>query len=329
VTRYKTKDIRIGVGPGVATILDDYDAVHQYQWISSEDGVGYSGQLNIHDRDKTFNRTITEAINISRILYLLQVSGSSLVHEIYIAGNQEYQSAWSNFRMEGTLRHVYEWGAAQYWIVLTNGAGWSLLKYVHDVSLPPDDMALWPRLDRLETVTGTYDSTLKATLFTHTGIDGDVDDSRLVVKSTGRVLAPQSINSAGQLVVPGDWSPNTDDDAEMFIGFTYTSRLTLSKLYAGHSARRVKLSRLYVLHEDSTDYDVIVTTEQDQEFTGRFQSDRAGVTVLDTQILETGFSEYSPIGDARTLSIKIDHKSPGQAIISGVEYVVDILRQGQ
>jgi hypothetical protein len=331
LTRFKTKNIRPAEGPGVVTILDQYLNVHQYTFMSPEVGVAYTGRLNIHDRDRWFRRDPAAVFAIDRLTYVPEVDGDTMTHEIFLIEGSEIQSAWSRFETVGTIKYVDEWRQAHRWIT-QDDVGYTLVHYVHEDVQPPDDAQFWPSIDRLERVSGTYDAFNNLTEFQHTNRMGTVEASRLVLMGDDElheILKPTSVDPAGVLYFVGDHTTDGTNDKDPYLGFTYTGQLDLTKLFAGLSAGIVTISRVFVFHENSTDYTAGVRLPDGTEETSEWQGDVTGVTILGRPKNQTFFSDHTLLGDARRCELFLRHTGAGRVTWSGLQYWVDLSGVGE
>jgi hypothetical protein len=257
------------------------------------------------------------------VLYVKdRTQDNTALHESFVAQNQEFQSAWSFFDTVGNIEFVSEWRQRHRWIT-RDDIGWTLVHYVHDEIQPPPDSVHWFSIDRWERTTGTYDGTF--TYFSHSDRDATLA-SRVILVQEGRVheiLVPDSIDSSGQMVVRGNHSQSTDD-LEPYIGFSYDTEMELSHLYAGVSAAVVNIPRLWVFHEDTSDYVLEVIHPDGTVVASEWQADTLGVGVLDMPKNETFFSEHSPAGDARRLRLRLASRNAGRSTWNGIQYEVDV-----
>ena len=271
------------------------------------------------------------------------VEDDTLLHQKLSFEGQMVQSAWVNYEFQGKVHLVYEW-EDRHLVVTQDATGFSLVAYIHEDVAPPSGMSFWPRMDRLETATGIYDATTQTTTFTHTGRDGTLADSRIVLNVEDRyhqVLVPASLDDNGDPVFNGRWDTISDfdedgekqyntDGTEMrtavtpYLGYTYTAELVLTNLWAGMSPQLVAVASLYVFHLRSTDYDVIVNKPDGTEETRPWEGKVAGTMVLGVPSLSTHFSEHSSIGDVREVDLTLRHTSPGQVIWTGLMYLADV-----
>src|SRR5690606_21540049 len=113
-----------------------------------------------------------------------------------------------------------------------------------------------------------YSQTTGMFTIPHTGRDGSVSRSMLVIAAPGHAhlcIAPAALNGDGEPMfsVPGAVTFDSDGDpilaegwegVEHFLGFTFDTELTLSRLYPGMSAIGVQSQQVFVFHHETTDY---------------------------------------------------------------------------
>lgn len=326
ITKYPSLDIAPGSGPGIVTIIDQFDDVHQYQWGGDRDpSILYTDMLSVHDPRRLENKTPVRILQVGTTVFIVLDDGTVEVHDTFIVQAQSVQSAWCTFTFKDPIVFFSLWNTRINVIShRTSGGdvGFSLLTYLHRIQpiVAPDLFV--PRMDRMELIAPgdmTYDSVADQTTLTHTGRDGVLADSCVVIRSavgSGGFRRPVSIVS-GDPVFDGDLT-----DTSHWLGFTFQWEIELSNLYARISGMREVTMGMTVFYFDSNDFTVewLQSPLATKTHTKSWQAHRVGVAVVGAASLETGSLQVPMATDPRVAIVKINSTSPGQVAIQALEY---------
>jgi hypothetical protein len=310
-----SEGVRPAVSAGELFVLDDNNRIH---WFLYDRGLRPFGNINDHRPDILNGETVLDLFAVGQTLFIPCESGTVKVHERYVIPEGNQLSAWSELALFEPLVFVGEWNDKIK--LVCNDNGYSLLDYEHRFPILRPDFDYEICLDRIEAVTGTYDGSKDRTRFTHTGRDASLSASVLIAtidpdgNRANQGIEPIAV-SRQSFYVSGDYSGQTH-----LIGFRYSSRLTLSKLWAGPSDQMPLLSQMNVSHVDSTDYVLETTVEGESVNLSEWSAMRMGSTFFGEVVSETGVSQHLVMGDARETTIGIWSDSPGYFQIPAIEY---------
>ena len=175
----------------------------------------------------------------------------------------------------------------------------------------------------------TYDLDLDETTIPHSGREGDADRSYIVNATEDlrhEFRKVKRLDDNGDPVFAGDIGAvdsNGDCTEDQYLGFIFDSELTLFELYPGLTSIGIRAERLVIFHYETTDYTVVfLPTPQSDEYKEFFQAHRVGLAKVGQPSFETSWKEIGIECDPREASIKIQSSSPGQYVITGLEYAV-------
>lgn len=329
ITKFPSRDLAPSAGPGMVTIIDDFDDVHQYQWSGGGDpAIIYSDMLTAHDPRRLENKPVRRHYQIGMTVFIELASGDVEVHDTFIVGEQTVQSAWGTHQYRGALRHASQWKSRIHFIQHTATLGFSILTYLHRIQpvLSPDLYV--PRMDRMQLVQPgamTYDADSDTTTITHTGAPADLARSAVVTRGpeVGGFRYPISINGND-----GVYDGKLDDVAQ-WLGFRFDFLLELNKLYVRLSGARETTKGLTVFYFESTDFilEWLQTPLATKTNTKSWQAHRVGVAQVGQPSFETSSLDVAMATDPRDAIVRIKTDSPGQVAIQALEY--ELMAQGR
>lgn len=324
-----SKDFKPAASGNAVTMIDELGDVHQFAWqVGDRDSsLIYSGLLSAHKWDILDGKTPVRVFSIGTTIFITTTEGDTVVHDSFFVGGQAEQSAWGDFTPQDDPVFFSKWRDKIRVITRTDtsAGGYTLLHYVHREQEPPDAfLSYMPALDRMEKADSsnmTYDEITDRTEVVHTGRDGTLDDSRIVLTEPDAhaVLRPLLINASGNPEFDGDLTGQTQN-YEHWIGFKFKCEIVLTDLYPGITGQNLVMQRLVVFHLNSSDYEVVYTDAGGEVRTSQWQAHRVGVAILGEPSLDTGFSDHGVRGDPRTQTITLRSDTPGQVAWLALEY---------
>ncbi len=330
ITKYPSLDIAPAAGPGLITMIDQFDDVHQYQWGGTgEPSILYTDMLTVHDPRRLENKTPVRIFQIGTTVFIVLDNGTVEVHDTFIVQAQTVQSAWCTFTFKDPAIYFTQWGSRIKMVSqqANSSGGFSLLTYLHRIQ-PVEEPDLYvPRMDRMELATVgsmVYDIIADQTTIPHTGRDGDIDTTMLVVRGpneSGGFRRAIFIDPNGDPVFDGDLTGGTSP-TDQWLGFTFDWEIELSKLFARISGARETMKGLTVFYFDSTDFTLewLQTKNHTKLHTKSWQAHRVGVAKVGQASLETGSLDVAMATDPREAVIRIKSNSAGQVAIQALEY---------
>jgi len=325
LTKFSTRDIRVGDTGNFVTFMDAYQNVYQLTYRDNDTGVQLTGHLNLADLKRFHGHESAAIYQIERVLYIPGADGKTQTHEVFLTTEQEIQSAWSAFTTIGDIVYVDQWQDRHRWVTVDDER-YTLVKYVHHYVEPPADADFWPRLDRLERVDGVYNSATKRTTFTLSGTH-DADETVRVVRvdenNAHSVLKPIAGSISGRSFEVYDNIETNSAGETPYVGFDYTSELDIGFLYGGPTATQMIMTDLFVFFEDTTNFEVIIVNNQGEERVIDWQGLQVGVSEIGAVSLRTGAAQFNVSGDARYNRVKLRHSGAGQAMWSALHYQID------
>lgn len=348
-TRFQSRDLMPGLGPGTVIIIDKQGDVHRFRWVNADSGgIVYDGFLTAHRRDLLDNVIPHAMFCIEETLFIALEDGPVLCHDSFGVGGELIQSAWGALEFGDPVVSMNPWdGAIQVVTHYFAGSGnptpaLSLLTYLHQHAAPPEGMLYVPHLDRMETVEPgdmSYDSMADRTTLMHTGrfgvlpvMEGDSDSPFLdtslascVIRrdsdSAHYVAFPIDLDESGHPVFEGDLT-----DADLYLGFAFDFYITLTRLYAGLTPRSVAMAHMTVFHDRSGIYYFEYTDLEGNVW--RLESVEGGFIeageVETTTSIATGHAKFNVTLDAKTIDVHLKGRSPAPARFIGVHYVLNI-----
>ncbi len=326
ITKFPSLDIAPASGPGLVTMIDQYDDVHQYQWAGPRDpSIQYTDMLTVHDPRRLENKTAKRIFQIGTTVFIVIDDGTVEVHDTFILQANTVQSAWCTFEFKDPAKYFTQWNTRINMVTQrdSSAGGFSLLTYIHRIQpvLAPDLFV--PRMDRMELIPPgdmTYDIQTDLTTIPHTGRNGDIDNTSLVLRSSdgvGGFRRAVKLDDNLDPVFDGDLTA----DAQ-WLGFTFDWEIELSQLYARISGARETTMGLTIFYFDSTDFTIewkqspLATKTHEKSW----QAHRVGVAIVGQPSLETSSLGVAMATDPRLAVVKIKSNSPGQVAIQALEY---------
>ena len=330
ITKYPSLDLAPGAGPGLVTLIDHFDDVHQYQWGGQgEPSILYTDMLSVHDPQRLENKPVKRIFQMGTTVFIVIDDGTVEVHDTFIVQGQTVQSAWCTFKFKDPIVYMTQWRSRINVISQQDGTtgGFSLLTYLHRIQPVQEPDLFVPRMDRMELVQVTdmtYDEPLDQTTVSHTGRDGDIDTTCIVIRGPdgiGGFRRAVSINDSGDPVFDGDLRGGSSPTPH-WLGFTFDWEIELSRLYARISGAREAMKGLTIFYFESTDFTVdwLQFKLADKAHSKSWQAHRVGVAKVGQPSLETGSLDIAMSTDPREAIVKINSTSPGQTTIQALEY---------
>lgn len=332
ITSFQAQDVEPAATANSVAIVDMYGDIHNFEYTNSEVGIVYTEMLTIHKRKLLWGKTVLNMFALDTTLFVCTEDNDMLVHESFKVQGELVQSAWGSYTMQDYPVFVGAWAGEITIITRCQDSGadqYSMLAYLHREEEPDAPMVFPPRLDRMELIPPTemiFDEDNNTTTLVHSGKDGDLARSFVVLREPGLIQYPQKckeIDDDGNPVFSGDLT--TD---EVYLGFMFDTELVLTKIYPGLTANGLSMSRLTVFHYESSDYAIrgqladgtLVPTDAPH----KWQAHRVNLSVIGVAPVETHFFEFSSIqGDPRTIEITLSSSTPGQCAWLGLEYAVE------
>ncbi|RMH16130.1 MAG: hypothetical protein D6698_10125 [Gammaproteobacteria bacterium] len=254
------------------------------------------------------------------------------VYQMFWTGDEKVQDAWFRWVFDDSLEilsfHIYE---NELYLLVRYNDGLLYLEKMFIVSPPvPDGMPYAPRMDRVESVSGTYSPSTQKTTFTLSYNDSTIDEVVLGPDwgdRAGMRVAIHSNDSTGTttvLEVFGDWSANA-----VYAGRNYEHKVTLSQQYVKDENGTVvegnlQLRNMTVYHRDTGTYNVVITPYGRSPITRVFTPSvlGRGNTLLGQVLIEEEGEYYTKImGAAGDTTIDLINDTPLPSTFTGVEFI--------
>lgn len=329
LTKFATEDVEPGDAGEFGYIVDRRGYVHLYGLFDAggTSVPAYMGWTNIHRFRLTRGQTVKRLFGIERSMFITTTGGAVLSHDSFSQGNDVVQSAWSQLTFWEDPVYIANWNDRIYVVSRDATDGYSIVDYKHYDEAPPAGMTWAPTLDRLEIVGGVYDEDENETTFQHTGRDGDLASSKIVVTTAGMVHQlpnVKRIEPTGEVVVEGGSGEEGDWDAAStgtshYIGFAYESEVELNEFWPNLDETVLNVNKLTIHHFESSDYQVVIPRSDRDEDLHDFEARRLPVQ-LGAPGSHTGFYRVETSFDGRKTRPRIRSSSPGRFAIVAVAY---------
>jgi len=253
------------------------------------------------------------------------------VHTFAQLGEQ-IMSAWGEYSFYSEPVFLYEWRDKIH-IISKDSKSYTISTYINR-DAPSTPITFEPALDRREQPSGSpsviYHESKNWTEFRHNDRDASLANTRLVTnhdtngQGGGRFLVPRYVGvhpDLGGTASSAFFWGRLDQNGDHWLGFVYDSYLILSDFWIRDSARRPVLQTIHILHQDTTDYELEISVDnQNDVFIEKWQAAITGATKIGQPAIHTGFSKHMILDDPRNLRLKIQSFSPGPMIIASLEY---------
>lgn len=332
LTKFATQDVEPGHSGDVGYLVDRRGFVHQYGIF---DGGGnavpaYMGWTNIHRFRLTRGKTVDRLFGLDRSMFITTTGGTALAYDTFSQNNEVVQSAWSQLAFWENPVYFAQWNDRIYIVTRDATDGYSIVDYKHYDEEAPSGMVWAPTLDRLEIVGGVYDEDENETTFQHTGRDGVLESSKIVVTTTGMVHQlpnVKRIEQNGDVVVEGGSGEEGDWDAAStgtshFIGFAFLAEVELNEFWPNLDETVLVVNKLTIHHFESSDYQVVIPKADRDDEVYDFEARRLPVE-LGVAGSHTGFYRVEASFDGRKTRPRIRSSSPGRFTIVAVAYEFD------
>ncbi len=249
---------------------------------------------------------------------------------------EEVMSSWGeySFLAEPVFAHEFQDAIR---LITKDATSYSISTFLNR-DAPTTTITIDPALDLREQPSGspavTYHESLNWTEFRHTGRDASLAATMLVTnhdsggEGGGRFLTPRHVGPHDDLGGTDSsaffWG-RLDNNGDHWLGFIYTAFLVISDFWVRDSAKRPVIQFLYVLHQESTDYELKIEVDgRSGSETFNWQAAVTGATVIGQPSFDTGFSKHLSLDDPRNLQLTLQSSTPGSMIISSLEYDLTI-----
>lgn len=325
ISNFSTDDVIMGDAGELGYLVDKQGYIHQFAVIESGgiSRIAYSAWANIHRSRNLHGLTPTRLFAADRTLMIETTDGKLIVFDLFSVQGKTIQAAWSELTFFADTIHVAKWDDRLY-LVQQDATGFSIVDYEHRNAEAPTGMLYPPTLDRMELVTGAHDAVANETTFSHTGRNGDLLTSKLVIRppSTAHHIPKLlSVATDGTVIFDGGSGVDGDWDASdpHFLGFAFTSEIELSEFWPALDEAVASVQFLTVHHFETSDYKVIFPQHDQEDIEGEFEARRLPFTTGQPTV-DTGFKRFeTPFDGQRTRPI-IRSSSPGQFTIIGLGY---------
>ena len=329
LTKFATQDVEPGDVGDVGYFVDRRGYVHQYGLFDAggTSVPAYMGWTNIHRFRLTRGKTVDRLFGIDRSMFVTTTGGAVLAYDSFSQNNEIVQSAWSQLTFKDDPVYFANWNDRIYIVTRDATDGYSIVDYKHYDEEAPAGMSWAPTLDRLEIVSGVYDEEENETTFQHTGRDGILASSKIVVTTAGMVHQlpnVKRIGPAGEVVVEGGSGEEGDWDAAStgtshFIGFAYLAEVELNEFWPNFDETVLVVSKLTIHHFETSDYQVVIPKADRDDEVYEFEARRLPVQLGDAGS-HTGFHRVEASFDGRKTRPRIRSSSPGRFTIVAVAY---------
>ena len=329
LTKFATADVEPGDAGDIGFIVDRRGYVHQYGLfdLGGTSVPTYLGWTNIHRFRLTRGKTVSRLFGIERTMFMTTSGGTVLAHDSFGQGNEIIQSAWSQLTFFEDAVYFANWNDRIYIVTRDATDGYAIVDYKHYDEEAPSGMTWAPTLDRLEIVPGVYDEDANETTFTHTGRDGLLASSKIVVTTVGmehQIPNVKRIEPNGDVVVEGGSGEEGDWDAAStgtthFIGFAYEAEVELNEFWPNLDETVLNISKLTIHHFETSDYEIVIPRSDRDDDIHHFEARRLP-TVLGVPGVHTGFYRVEATFDGRKTRPRIRSSSPGRFTIVAVAY---------
>lgn len=321
VRSLKALDVQPGVSDTLIVMLDRSKNLHHFRWFGVElGGLGYVGWMNSHHETVLRGRTPFRIDSIPNASFVCSADANLLVHDHLEGPESIVQSAFSDYAMQGTVWHVSEW-SAHLRFVTRDDDGYTLVHHQHRRPDNSESLQYQVRLDRLELKAGTYDADLNETIFEHSGREGDMGASRLVLKTDqGAVgpahlfLVPSEVETNGRVHFKGQIT------GQHYLGFKFTAEIELSNVFGNLRQMMSKVREVVVYHYESVGYEARLPDRN-----GATRTSQANV-LSGSEVVNTGLSKHLAQFDARERRVTLRSDSPGPVTWVSINY--EIAKEG-
>lgn len=320
VKSLKSQDIPLGISDERLAMIDKSGHVHHFMWAGAElGGIRYGGWMNSHAQFVFRGKTPQRIYSMPNQTFYVNESGRADAHDHFLLPDEQIQSAWGEFELHADAVFFDEW-SDQIRVITSDSDGYTLLHYVHRDPDPPGALEYEPHADRLELVSGTYEVATDETVFTHTGRSGDVDTSKLTLASDvtdvgqdHQTLNAESIDTNGDVRFQGNIT------GSHWLGFSWTTQIEPSKIFASVSGEQSKVKTFTVFHYLASGYQAIVN---DREGNPRTEE---SATLRSTDVLNTFFKRFSGLPhDGRFESVILRSLGTGPLVWTLINFEVDV-----
>lgn len=333
LTKFASLDVEPGDAGDMGFIVDRRGYIHQYGLFDAG-GTSvptYMGWTNIHRFRLTRGHTINQLFGIERSMFMTTTGGTVLTYDSFSKGNEAVQSAWSSLTLWENPVFFARWADRIYIVTHDDTEGYSISDYKHYDEEAPAGMTWAPTLDRLELLPGSYDEDANETTFTHTGRNGDLALSKVVVTTANMVHQlpnVKRIEGNGDVVVEGGSGEEGDWDAAStgtlhYLGFAFSSEVELNEFWPNFDETVLNVSKLTIHHFESSDYQVVIPRRDRDDDIYDFEARRLPA-LLGVPGSHTGFHRVEASFDGRKTRPIIRSSSPGRFTIVAVAYEFEI-----
>ena len=242
-------------------------------------------------------------------IYILSDDDRSAIytHKFFYEGRERVQSAWGRYQFEGGSVRSIGYVRGNLYLLIDRG-GQLFLEYLPSVAGTTDEFELTPRLDRQQSLLGTYDPATNTTSWdvTHTYSNPVVLTTLLF--PVGKQFLDLNVDQTGSvLTASGQW-----DQAEVLVGEDYDSFIIMSKQYlrdgqASITNGRLQLRTMTLRYEDSGYFEVTVEPDyrdvKTHTFTGRTLG--SGNNQIQAFNLSSGRFRFMVNSNSETVRIKV------------------------
>lgn len=308
------KDIRPASNGQQFVFIDGYNQVQVFQWAGLVYGIQPIGQANKYVQTLFDNETIVDIYAIENKFFFIADDGIVYHYTFYQSNGQLQAQSWGRYQYYGNSRilSMNNWRDRVYMVM--DGPRHMSMSTTFVYPVPDSGFLYLARLDQLEVKTGTYDTNTDKTRFAHSASDADLE-STYIVTQTGKMIRPISVDKRNAYF-------SGKIEGSCYIGFSFTSRTDLKKLYLGASTTHARLVWLAVHYQDSVaGMSVYTGRSYDNLKKARNSSLVLGSYTLNSSPIkpEKQVRHYF-MGDARNTVIRIEDSTPGQEILSAIEF---------
>lgn len=236
------------------------------------------------------------------------------VYRTFWSGEEKAQSAWSRWEFgQDSIIMGKAVIRGELFLVIKRNNEVLLERLPLNADQVPTNASMPIRLDTLQLLTGTYDSTTGLTTYVGTSELSDdiaaiLDSNSTPLARRGAVLSITSV-SGNSFTVQGDYS-----DSPAFVGSNYNMVVEMSKQYLreGESETtvttgRLQLKRMYFDYRASAHLEVVVTPKYRESKVYTFNGSSSGGSFSSTPVLQDGTFAVPIRSDGSTVNIQIQN----------------------
>ena len=314
-----------------------------FEYYYSDTSVGHTANDVLIHASGYVPAPITHLVSDTVTGTIMALSGTDrstiYVYKTFWNGEEKAQSSWSKWSFgTGTIIQNFTNLDGHIYIALTRGGNLIVEKISLNENEKPSQFKYPVRLDALQYIVGTYDSSTQLTTFVS---DYALDFTKMTAVTTtenspagskGIVINPLTVTPSfnagngffkGRFTLAGDKS-----GVPIYLGINYTMSVELSKQYlregndnATVTTGRLQLKRIYFDYKDSAFLQAVVTPHLRPSKTYTFNGSTVGGSIQASPDLLDGVFDAPVRSDGTTVKIKLINPSYLPCTVTSARWV--------